>query len=632
MRPRTRRQLCKLRNTIVSLAILAFLWKLLLAQLSWFKASEPLRTSPLSILTRETPAVIVDVRTCKTSLFNWCKLPDDTWQQHEKDLYLGSSWFGKKYIQYKHIPSTLLTAQDEVVVKLAAQSPTYEEQIYYDSKTEKLSNSELLASRGWFLVDKKAQLWVKKARFVDLESSVTAIKLLFGPEIRYPVPKWHACSYPLKEGRDKYSMPSLFYRVGERATIAKPKLEFDLNGKMRIAQVSDLHMTTGPGQCRQVAPPYGEDEEGNCLADTLTAEFIFGALDTEKPDLVVYSGDMIHGEGSPDPETALLKAVLPAIDHQIPFTAIWGNHDGSVVPNFVLTSIMMELPYCLMEHGPEEIYGDGNYVLTASPANEPDIPALSLYLMDTHSRSNIAPRAYDWVHKDQVEYFADRGTAIASKLANWDGHKLSMAFLHIPTSYFLISVKQLRVGDMREYPTVAAKDEGIMNALMRAGVSIFLAGHDHVNDFCQFLHKNPDFKIDRDMYVCYAGAAGYAGYGREPDEEYEEVYKRRIRFFDVDIKAGNIATYHRLDRDIGHTRRFNLVENGITVVPGEITDAMAVRPGASVVFSGFENGLADESVNPEDVPDVWGPVENLKDKALLEDIAADIIAGGPKGL
>lgn len=491
--------------------------------------------------------VIQDIQTCTKTLFNWCRLPDKSWQRYEKDLFLGSKWFKKTYVIYKHVSSSVLTSKDSVVVELRTRA-THE------------TDSESLE---WDLVDERFGIWVKRAPYTNVESSVTAIKVLFGQDIRYPLQNWHACPQSMSAGRDRYSMPSMFYRLGAPLTVRKPQLEFNPQGKLRIAQVSDLHMTTGYGECRDVAPPTGEDKFGVCLGDALTTKFLLDGLSTEKPDLIVFSGDLINGTESADPESALLKAVLPAIELQIPFTAIWGNHDPHFVDNFALTNMLMELPYSVMEHGPDNVSGDGNYVLTIGPVNKPEVPALSLYLMDSHSKEELG---YDWVRKDQAEYFAAEGAAIAARLEGWEGYNLSMAFLHIPTAHFLFIDEETRVGDMRERPITGGKDEGIMSALANAGVSVFLAGHDHVNDFCQFLYKNKRSGIDRDMYVCYAGGAGYAAYGREPENGYG-LYQRRFRVFDIDLEEGVISTYHRIDKSIEKTHHFKLVVNGNPIPP-----------------------------------------------------------------
>ena len=97
------------------------------------------------------------------------------------------------------------------------------------------------------------------------------------------------------------------------------------DGKFKIVQISDTHMVTGVGVCKDAI-----DAIGNNLpeseADPLTVQFIGKMLDVEKPDLVVLTRDQVHHDTS-DSQTALFKVVAPIIDRSIPFTAVFGNHD-----------------------------------------------------------------------------------------------------------------------------------------------------------------------------------------------------------------------------------------------------------------------------------------------------------------
>jgi len=49
-------------------------------------------------------------------------------------------------------------------------------------------------------------------------------------------------------------------------------------------------------------------------------------LDAEKPDLVVFSGDNIVGSAN-DVLQAITEFSQPVVDRQIPWAAVFGNHD-----------------------------------------------------------------------------------------------------------------------------------------------------------------------------------------------------------------------------------------------------------------------------------------------------------------
>lgn len=69
-----------------------------------------------------------------------------------------------------------------------------------------------------------------------------------------------------------------------------PTLRFSDEGKYTILQVADLHLSVGPGTCRDLDP----ERERSCKkvgADQFTLEWLKASIAESKPDLVVFSGD-----------------------------------------------------------------------------------------------------------------------------------------------------------------------------------------------------------------------------------------------------------------------------------------------------------------------------------------------------
>lgn len=83
---------------------------------------------------------------------------------------------------------------------------------------------------------------------------------------------------------------------------------------------------------------------------------------------------------------------------------------------------------------------------------------------------------------------------------------------------------------------------------------------DHANEYCA-LSRNE--KEDPELWMCYAGGAGFGGYGGYGG------YHRRIRFFDLDMNEARITTYKRVE--YGDTeKRIDeqvIVEGGRVVAP-----------------------------------------------------------------
>ena len=115
-----------------------------------------------------------------------------------------------------------------------------------------------------------------------------------------------------------------------------------MDDKFKILQVSDVHMVTGVGSCKDAI-----DGEGKYLpetvADPLTVKLLEEMLDVEKPDLVTLTGDQLDGQVL-DTRSALLKLVAPMIERRIPYATVFGNHDH-------------EGPYTLSRKCPDECVG-----------------------------------------------------------------------------------------------------------------------------------------------------------------------------------------------------------------------------------------------------------------------------------
>ena len=97
------------------------------------------------------------------------------------------------------------------------------------------------------------------------------------------------------------------------------------DGMFKIIQISDTHMVTGVGECKDAIDAHGQLLPAS-EADPLTVDFIEEILDVEKPDLVILTGDQLH-HGHLDTRTAILKLVAPLIKRSIPYAAVFGNHD-----------------------------------------------------------------------------------------------------------------------------------------------------------------------------------------------------------------------------------------------------------------------------------------------------------------
>ena len=164
-----------------------------------------------------------------------------------------------------------------------------------------------------------------------------------------------------------------------------PELRFDQAGKFRILQVADLHLSTGPGDCRDV--PISRTIECSLLgADKYSLNWLETSLDELKPSLVVLTGDQLNGqETSWAAHSTMLKLTALLWKRGLPWVVVFGNHDGE--NDYDTNESQMELyrsmPGCLSERGPEGVDGIGNYVRGIRGYRE-NTTLFNLYFLDSH--------------------------------------------------------------------------------------------------------------------------------------------------------------------------------------------------------------------------------------------------------
>jgi len=87
--------------------------------------------------------------------------------------------------------------------------------------------------------------------------------------------------------------------------------------------------------------------------------------------MVVFTGDQLNGQGTSwDSKSVLAKFARAVTERGIPWAAVFGNHDdegGSSREEQL--KLMQALPYSLVERGPRDIHGVGNYVLKVKSAD-----------------------------------------------------------------------------------------------------------------------------------------------------------------------------------------------------------------------------------------------------------------------
>ena len=156
--------------------------------------------------------------------------------------------------------------------------------------------------------------------------------------------------------------------MGNAAPPRAPPLHFSRDGKFKIMQIADLHYSVTTGTCRDTSPA--------CTgSDNLTTTLLGRMLDAEKPDFIVFTGDQLNGQGTTwDARAVLAKFAKAVTERGIPWAAVFGNHDEEDgLAKDVQLRYMQGLPYSMVERGPKDVYGVGNYVLKVKSA-DPYVP------------------------------------------------------------------------------------------------------------------------------------------------------------------------------------------------------------------------------------------------------------------
>ncbi|MCF0160518.1 MAG: metallophosphoesterase family protein [Bacteroidaceae bacterium] len=291
---------------------------------------------------------------------------------------------------------------------------------------------------------------------------------------------------------------------------AQPTLKFQKGKPFRILQFTDLHYIHGDERSER------------------TIQNIHEMIDTEKPDVVIITGDLIFGK----PGYESMKGVLDAVaSHNVPFAITYGNHDDEQgLSRYELLEMAKAYPMNLTTTTPG-ITGVTNYILEVK-ASESDAPSQLLYMFDSNAYCKIEGSKYDYIHFDQIMWYMNQSREYAK--AN-DGKPLpALAFFHIPLTEYneALSSGAFFVGIKRETGGESKFNSGLFTASKEMGdIRGFFVGHDH----------------DDDYLVYYKGIA--LAYGRYSgcNTVYNHVKPNGCRMIEIKEGETSFRTYVRLN-------------------------------------------------------------------------------------
>jgi len=275
-----------------------------------------LSITPAVTSSQDSPIVITDLtisfESTTSSLYSNSTLETKDWYRIEKDLYLHALAEHSAWLHVAQAKEEELTSSHLVVTDVRVGEPP----------------SAIDIKDAW--ESRPAGLWVRRSNYTcNIQHVVTGIDVLFGIDAIDPRLHWSLLREPLQLKDASPEIP--IARPTIRRGWPKPSSEQSIlrareDGSFKIVQISDTHMVTGVGTCKDAI-----DADGRPLpeseADPLTVKFMEAILDVEKPDLVVLTGDQLHHDIL-DSQTTLFKVVAPIIERSIPWAVVFGNHDS----------------------------------------------------------------------------------------------------------------------------------------------------------------------------------------------------------------------------------------------------------------------------------------------------------------
>lgn len=241
-----------------------------------------------------------------------------------------------------------------------------------------------------------------------------------------------------------------------------PSISFNKDGKLKIAQFTDTHL------CWTNQTEY--EKTYNQLVST---------LDTEKPDLAIFTGDVVTGNGGA--KDALDKFFSAFDDRHIPYVSLHGNHDRERdLSEWDLAGTVAGHPSSLNTIKDGYLDDVALRVLSSDGSKT----AAVLYCIDSNDYSQV-PEFWDyaWIAHSQIEWYRECSRAFAK--ANGNLPVPSYAFFHIPLSEFGETFNEKPVSGVRkEGECPGSLNSGLLSAFFENNdVHGVFCGHDHDNDY-----------------------------------------------------------------------------------------------------------------------------------------------------
>lgn len=304
---------------------------------------------------------------------------------------------------------------------------------------------------------------------------------------------------------------------------------FTKDEEFKVLQLTDIHLGAG-------AFSFSKDRKAlNAVAAMITYE---------KPDLVIFTGDVVYpvppqaGTGDNLKGATLIANLMEELG--VYWTITFGNHDTESYSKYDREQISKfyekeEFEYCLFQRGPEDVDGYGNSLIKVRRTN--GLISQALFTIDSQAYIPGSFLGLDWkydnIHQDQVDWYEDRVLALNAENTSLISTMIisnpedfltvkSLMFFHIPLQEMLDAYIEFKDNNYQNttdvryyYGSVHEKEpwiypgegeDNMFEKIVELGSTkgIFV-GHDHVNNL-SIGYKGVRMTYGKSIdYLAYAG-------------------------------------------------------------------------------------------------------------------------------
>ncbi len=278
------------------------------------------------------------------------------------------------------------------------------------------------------------------------------------------------------------------------------------NSPFKILNATDMHLDED----------YGLNDK--------TLQFFVNQIRDEKPDLVIFTGDVILSKYQ-QIDAIQFGQLMEKMG--VYWAYVFGNHEARAEKEYfkyLIFKSITDFPHCISKFGNSQLFGYGNFVINIM--NSDTEIRQSLVCLDSgrdmcepHITNDNIPQkikeqgGYDYIKPSQIQWYKDEITALKEEY----GKAPSMLYMHIPikeyeevfvntgekTSFTPTGKADVLYGAQYESIGSSPYNSGLFEAMKEMGAQAIYSGHDHVNDWAA---------VYEGIYLVYNQCGGYNCY------------------------------------------------------------------------------------------------------------------------